>query len=349
MAKNILVTGLILGKESKMCICDNINLGWLYNRPTDLLWTDKIILTHNEWDVIIKDNNTPLGKATKMIFERLEAEGLIQQISDSSISIDRADSILQTINTDLQFIEDLYTESEDENDPIMSMGDYHFCVPSLWTLYAAIELSWRYDASFSLEQDEIAYLTALIPRKYQREILSGRNMAIDEVLSLYLPTVTLGHSYLFDSEKGRCASCKNDKICSESYLLQIEKQLESILSLRKYDEIRLTCEVMDKICERSMLQGHVLTGEELWDDLQEEAAKTEKKVTQRLSNIQRWSKITSYVSIGLGAASFLNPILGVSAAIPAVANQLLSSKEKNIKKETSWVSFVNNPEMVLRK
>lgn len=349
MAKNILITGLILGKETNMCLCDNINLGWLFERPTDLLWADKIVVTQNEWDVLHSEKDSAMGKASKLIFERLYAEGLVNIIPDTVISPSRAESILDNIENDLSFIKDLYKESQNEHDPVMKMGQYHFCVPSLWTLYAAIEISWYYNASFSLNQDELAYLMALIPRKYKNEILAGRNMAIDEVLDLYLPSVKLGHEYIFDSERGRCGECINYEDCSTSYLLQIEKQLELILKLRQYDEIRMTCEVMDKICERSASYGHVLTGEELWDDLQEEAARTEKKTRQKLSKIKLWNKISTFVSIGLGAASFLNPLMGLGAAIPAIASQCLSSYSENTKKETSWVNFVNNPESVLKR
>ena len=109
----------------------------------------------------------------------------------------------------------------------------------------------------------------------------------------------------------------------------------------------MTCEVMDKICERSVQQGHVLTGEELWDDLHEEAEKTELIIKRKLSKIKKWSKISSYVSIGLGAASFLHPIIAVSAAVPVLTGKLLSSYEEKKRRETSWVNFVNNPEAVL--
>ncbi len=348
MAKNILVTGLILGNETEMCSCCDINLEWLFYHPSDLLWADKVVVTQNEWKVIVRDNDSATGKATKLVFERLLAEGLVRIISDTVISPSRAEIILKNIETDLEYIEDLYTASEDEHDPILKMGQYQFCVPRLWTLYAAIELSWLYNASFSLEQDELAYLLALIPRKYNKEISAGRNLAIDEVLSLYLPSIELGHSYLIDSERGLCPKCVHEESCSSKYLIQIEKQLESILTLRQYDEIRMTCEVMDKICERSMLQGHVLTGDELWGDLQEEARKTEKIIKRKLRKVKRWSKISSYVSIGLGAASFLNPLLAAGAAVPAVASQCLSSYEDYLKKESSWVNFVNNPELVLK-
>ena len=348
MFKNILVTGLILGKETEMCSCSNVNTGWLFDRPSDLLWADKIIVTSNGWDVITRgEDGSAAGEATKLIFERLQAEGLVQLIPDTIIDQSRAESILKNIEADLEYIDDLYTESDNEHDPIMTMGKFHFCVPSLWTLYAAIELSREFNANFSMCPDELAYLSALLPRKYEREIQSGQKIAIDEVLSLYLPSVKLGHNYLFDSERGSCPNCTRYEKCSGSYLTQIEKQVESILKLRQYDEIRMTCEVMDKICERSMSQGHVLTGDELWEDLQEEARKKERTIRGKLPKIKLWRKLSSYVTIGLGAASFLHPIIGVSAAIPAIAGELLTGYEEKQKKDISWVNFVNNPETVL--
>lgn len=350
MTKNILITGLALGKETEMCSCSNVRTDWLFDRPSDLLWADKIIVTKNEWEVITRGGDeTAFGLASKLILECLQAEGMVKIIPDTVISQSRAESILKNIEEDLKYIEDLYTESEDEHDPIMTMGQYHFCVPSLWTLYAAIELSRDYNANFSLDQDELAYLMELIPRKYDWEIHTGKKKAIEEVLSLYLPSVELGHAYLADSERGRCPKCAHYEKCSGSYLTEIEKQVESIIKFRQYDEIRMTCEIMDEICERSIAQGHVLTGEELWEDLQDEARKTEKIIRSKLPKIKMWKKISTYVTIGLGAASFLHPAIGVGAAIPAMAGELLAAYEENKQKETSWVNFVNNPEVVLGK
>lgn len=350
MSKNILVTGLVLGKETDMCSCDNINTGWLFNRPTDLLWADKIIITQNEWNVVASRDTDAVEKAVKLFFETLKAEGLIQIIPDSIISQSRSESILKNLESDLLLIEDLYTIPDKENDPIMRMGQYHFCVPSLWTLYAAIEISREYNASFSLEHDELAYLSALIPRKYDKEIKAGRNIAMDEVLSLFLPSVKLGHDFLWSSTRKTksCQECSHMKNCSDSYLSIIEGQMEYLLKLRQLDEIRMTCETMDRICERSIEKGVVLSGDELWDDIQEEADKVGAITRKKLKKVNTWKKVSTYVSIGLSASSFLNPIIGATAAIPAIAGQVLSSVEDNMKKETSWVNFVNNPEDFLR-
>lgn len=349
MAKTIFVTGLVLGKETDICNCKEVNVNWIYDQPTNLLWVDKIIVTRNEWNELISNGRSSLARANKLIFERLDSEGLIEVIPDSIISLNRAESILDTIESDLTLLEDLYTTSNKENDPTMRMGQYCFCVPSLWTLYAAIEISRIYDASFSLRPEELAYLMALIPRKYNKQILEGRNVAMDEVLSLYLPTVELGHDYVFHTSHRKCPTCKRSRECKDQYLSVIERQLEFILSLRKHDEICMTCEVMDRICERSAMNGVVLTGDELWSDLLEEAKTTTLNARKRMSKVKLWSRIATYVSIGLGAASFLSPVLGATAAIPALASHYLGSKGESIAHETSWVNFVNNPETVLNK
>lgn len=354
MSKSILLTGLILGNETEMCPCTNINYRWLFQRPSDLLWMDKIIVTQNEWIEMMRDrsgeskgNQLAIEKAVKLVFEKLDTEGLIQIVPDTIISQSRAELILQSIMSDLELIEDLYKESDNENDPLMRMGQYEFCVPSLWSLYAAIELSMNLGASFSLEEDELAYLAALFPRKFNKEIQAGRNIAMYEVLSLYLPSVELGHDYLTGSSIGKCNNCVHLGKCEKEYLSDIEKQMNRIIDMRQYDEIRLTCEIMDKICDKSIETGHVLTGEELWSDLEEEAVRVGKRIRKMLPKVRLWRRISTMVSIGLGAASFINPIIGASVAVPAIAEHLLASSEEKMKKETSWVNFVNNPESVL--
>ena len=105
--------------------------------------------------------------------------------------------------------------------------------------------------------------------------------------------------------------------------------------------------MMDDLCERNSKTGHVLTGDELWEDLQEEANKTQNKVRRVLPKVKFWSKISTYVSVGISAASFLNPVLAVGAAVPAIASQFLTSYGDKLEKETSWANFVNNPNCIL--
>lgn len=349
MSKNILVTGLVLGKETHMCSCNNVNFDWLFSQSTDLLWADNVIVTENEMSVI-KDQRQvhTYMKAVDIIFAKLFDAGFVKVISDSEINPGTAEELANRLTDDLDLLSDIIEESNDERDPIMSIGKSYFCFPSLWTFYASIYLSFYYNANFSLSNNELAFLKELIPRKYGNYIAeTGAKIAMEEVLGLYLPELTIGHPYLFEDKETRCGSCTHNNNCKDAYLNEIEKQVDKILAYRQYDEIRQLCEVLDKLCARKSSYDTILTGDELWSDLQEEAKLQERKAHKVLRQINRWRKISTYVSIGLGAASFFSPYFGLSASIPAATSQFLSDKEGKIKKDTSWINFVSNPELVL--
>lgn len=349
MSKNILVTGVVLGKESNICSCDYVNFSWMFSHSSNLIWTDNILITGNEMSVVKNSSShDPYMKAVDIVLTMLQDTGMVKMIPDAEISQDIAGMITDRLLEDLSLLSDMIHVSDNENDPIMSIGDAHFCFPTLWSFYASVYLSFFHDASFSLTRDELVFLNTLIPQKYGKYIEgTGARIAMEEVLSLYLPSIQVGHRYLFES-KEKCSTCGNNLRCQDGYLLEIEKQVKAVLEYRQYDEIRQLCNVLDKLCERNSSYDSILTGTELWDDLQDEAKKQENKVRQVLKNISKWQKLSTYASIGLGAASFINPVLGASAAITSVASYILAEKEKRIKKDSSWINFVFNPDQVLK-
>lgn len=350
MSKSILITGLILGKETEMCLCTNVNYDWLFLNPSNLLWADSVIVTRNEWKQICEySGDSPYMKTVCLVFKKLQEKGLIEIISDSEINLDTAKILQDEVIADLDLLSDLITEDQDNGETMMLMGEHHYCIPALWTLYASIYLSFFHGASFSLMPHELSYLSVLLPRKYNTEIKAGRNVAIEEIMGLYLPKMELGHPIIHDYKNGRCEVCKNLELCKDNFLLDAEKQLDNILEVREYDEIRMTCEVLDKIIDRNASIGTTLTGEEIWDDLQEEASKVEKKVKRVMRKITMWQKLSTFASIGLSASSFISPPLGLAAAVPASAAAILSDKLKQLEKQMSWVNFVYNPESILSK
>lgn len=349
MSKSILVTGLVLGKETQICSCNNVNFGWLFSQSTDLLWADNVVVTENEM-AVIKDQSKeqPYMKAVDIIFSKLYDAGIVKVIPDSEIDSEIAEELSARLTNDLSLLSDIIEVSDNENDPIMTIGESHFCFPSLWTFYASIYLSFYHNVNFALSSDEFVFLKELIPRKYGKYIEESRTkVAMQEVLGLYLPAINIGHPYLFEDKVTRCLSCAHNNNCQDDYLKQIEKQVDKVLEYRQYDEIRQLCEVLDKLCARKSSYGTILTGDELWTDLQEEAKIQERKAYKVLKQISKWRRISTYASIGLGAASFISPYFGLSSAVPAAASQFLSDKEKKIKKDASWINFVSNPEIVL--
>lgn len=351
MSKDIVLTGLALGGFSGICPCSNLDFSWAFMTPSNLLWMDKLIVTEEIKD-LIENNYTRNAeeRAINIIFQKLEDAGIVEVVKNK-FDANMGERLMQDVSSDFDLIKDqleIKTSGRGKNKQTdYYIGNYHYCLPSLWTLYAAIYISYDLNASFYLSEREYCYLAKLIPKKYGRTLPTGGNAAIEEVLQLYLPNLFVGHSYLFCDHKEYCEQCVHESQCKDTFLHDIEKQMDTVLSYRQYDEVRRTCEVMDKICERSRNAGKVLTGMELWNDLIEEANIVKEKSIHALKNIKTWSRISTAVSIGFTAMSFINPVLGATSAVGIAASHGLAEKEKAIAKDLNWVNFINRPEKIL--
>jgi len=351
MSKDIILTGLALGGTSGICPCSNLDFSWAFNTPSNMLWMDKLIVTREINDLIDKDyTRNPEQKAVNIIFNKLKDAGIVE-IVKNRFDEKNGERLMQDVSSDFDLVKDQLevrmTCRGKKKQADYYIGDYHYCLPSLWTLYAAIQISYEQNASFYLTEREYCYLSKLIPIKYGRTLSPGCNAAIEEVLQLYLPNLFVGHSYLFCDHKQYCNQCIHENQCKDSFLFDIEKQMDIVLSYRQYDEVRRTCEVMDKLCERSMMSGKILNGTELYDDLIDEAEKMKKDSVRALKNIKTWSKITTLISIGFDALSFINPFIVLASAAGHAISFGLSEKEKNMQKSLNWVSFINRPERLL--
>ncbi len=351
MSKDIVLTGLALGGTSGICPCSNLDFSWAFNTPSNILWMDKLIVTREINDLIENDyTRRAEERAIKIIFQKLKDAGIVE-IIENKFDKKAGERLMLDVSSDFDLVKDQLevrmAGRGKKKQADYYIGDYHYCLPSLWTLYAAIQISYEQNASFYLTEREYCYLSKLIPIKYGRTLSPGCNAAIEEVLQLYLPNLFVGHSYLFCDHKKYCNQCLHKKQCKDSFLLDIEKQMDLVLSYRQYDEVRRTCDVMDKLCERSMMSGKILNGTELLDDLIAEAEKVKKESMRALKNIKTWSKITTAVSIGFNALTFINPIFGLASAVDRAASYSLSEKKESIQKNLNWVSFINRPERLL--
>ena len=340
-----------MGGTSGICPCSNLDFSWAFNTPSNILWMDKLIVTR-EINDLIENNYTQRAeeRAINIIFHKLKDAGIVE-IIENIFDKKTGERLMLDVSSDFDLVKNQLevrmTGRGKKKQADYYIGDYHYCLPSLWTLYAAIHISYEQNASFYLTEREYCYLSKLIPIKYGRTLSPGCNATIEEVLQLYLPNLFVGHSYLFCDHKQYCNQCLHKNRCKDSFLHDIEKQMDTVLSYRQYDEVRRTCEVMDKICERSKNAGKVLTGMELWNDLIEEANNVKKKSIHALKNIKTWSRISTAVSIGFTAISFLNPVLGAISAVGIAASHGLVEKEKTVDKDLNWVSFINRPEKIL--
>ncbi|KAA6319636.1 hypothetical protein EZS27_030492, partial [termite gut metagenome] len=92
--KNVFISGLAIGNECGTCACSNINVDWLFSYPSNLLWIDKVYISHPIWEAIIneqtpeeigKGKKIEFNKATKLIFEILDSVGMVEVVNTKSL------------------------------------------------------------------------------------------------------------------------------------------------------------------------------------------------------------------------------------------------------------------------
>ena len=194
--KKIFQTGLALGNISGNCNVCNIDMSWLYNTPSKLLWLDKIVVTEHLWNLLVSSKKSEykvmkdgdsfqrdlMNKTEKMIFEILDSVGLVERISDSFVSEKYYNVISKQIDSDFELLLNRGLIKTIDSH-IYNIGECRYCIPKLWTLYFALLASKRLDANISLNNEELTYLRTLLPLKLENNVpVSRASNAIDEVL-----------------------------------------------------------------------------------------------------------------------------------------------------------------------
>lgn len=352
--KKILQTGLAFGIENGSCSACNLNYSWLFNTPSNLLWVDKVVVTKPMWKILTRDQSAAekdekhsgifdyrIAKTIKLVFEILKSVNLIEILDSNEISEDDSKLIYNQIDEDISLLKNNGLVKSDDGH-LYSIGDYEYCVSMLWTLYASLIFSRRNDCNFSLEYSEFSYLQTLLPIKLGYSVSIGeKSSAISEVLDLFIPEVDLWPKYLFQ-DLGHCNNCINIKKCDDTYLLDVEKRLFSLLEQREHEEIIEFCRVLDSICDTKFKNDLEIDTRELIRELNIEKVKVQRKLNKSYNRVKNWSKFIGIVSAGLSLGALFNcPTMTAISGVGVFASQTIEQVNDYFQKKYNWVNFVN--------
>ena len=152
----VLVTGLALGREVGVCDVCNFDFSWILNRPSVLLWTDKILVTETIWDTVSQAayprDNEEVAESLRLVFDIGRREKIIEVVKCSDfMTTDLKDDIDEQVEKDrillARFFPTHVTMGNEEKVPGQIFIDgVEYCAPNLWTIYAAFFLSRVLDA-----------------------------------------------------------------------------------------------------------------------------------------------------------------------------------------------------------
>lgn len=353
--KKLFQTGLALGNISGNCLACNIDMSWLYNTPSKLLWIDKIVVTEHLWNLLVSSKKSEykamqnsnsfqidlMNKTEKLVFEILDSVGLIERINDKFVSEDNYEIIYKQIDYDFTLLQkmDLIKTTDSH---IYSIGDCKFCVPKLWTLYFALLASKRLNANISLNIEELTYLRALLPLKLNDNVSVSRcSNAIDEVLEMKIPQVNIWPEFTL-SNKDVCFKCTKMDKCNDSFLIDLEKKLFALLEYRQHDEIQEFCTVLNSICDTKFITRYEVDSKDLLRELNIEKVRVQNKLNKTYKKVDNWVKVVGTISAALSLSAIFNyPELSPIGAIGLFSSNVGEKINNYFKNKHRWVNFIN--------
>lgn len=346
----ILVTGMALGAEPEIDVCDvcNYDIEWLFRKPSTLLWTDKIILTPKIYETIksrkYPDEKDKISEAIHIIFEHINDHGLIEIKNPADIiSTAVRDNIFEAIEQDKKLITTTFPDSikpgsEGVPGEVIIEGN-EYCTPVLWTLYASLMLAEEWQANI-LYQDKafhyFKYKFGINPKNLQSQ--HEKHKAFDEIFSTFVPETALLPSIWGHDPK--CKTCAKETQCEAGAAKLVEQNIKQVLEWRNYDELFELREVITNIA-KSKNDGTIITAEELIAKFEKKEQKLMKNLHRVFPKIQQWSNVVTILSLPMvvaGLSTGSNTISSVGGAIAGISTATNKYLEL-AKAKYRWLGF----------
>lgn len=352
--KKILQTGLALGISQEACLACNIDFSWMFDTPSSFLWLDKVVITNTLWNLIQDYDNVSKNKdryghlvykqnrAVKHIYQILKSLDLVEIISDDVITTDMNKMIYSQIDSDISLMKN-YKIIKKEVGHTFEINNIEYCIPSLWTLYAANILAYKFNSTYGLTPDYLNYLRTLLPLKYNSNLstVSKSSCAIHDVLEIAIPQINIWPDYVHTNPQ-KCNICINMQKCEKGYLKDIEKNLFNLMNYRERDEIQQLCEMLNKICDEKFKEQYEINSADLLRELNIEKIKIQRKLRTTNNNIKKWSRLLTTISTGFALGTVFEPLLApIAAGTSFVAASSEYMRTRSIEKY-SWINLWNN-------
>jgi len=358
-----LITGLSIGKESGICNVCNFDYEWIFNNPSILIFTDKLLVPDVIWkdvnrlidekkgddtvDKSISQFSEHINKSLKLIFEIAKSEGIIEVVYPKKIINDKLrDKILNEIEKDREKLLDLFPTvvklGDQEKVPgSIYIDGYEYCWPSLFAIYSSLILSKVWDANCILKPRTLNYC------KYKFGIndLNKKNKnedikAFKTIFEGYIPNELLLPDYIIES-KERCHKCTREKNCKDSYLKDLEKNLIEFIKWRDYDEIQQIKSIIERISKINNNSIELKDADDIVNEFREIEIKTRKKVFSIFPKVKRWTNISTMMSAPVALISLAtgNILLSIISASIAGASQATNKFVDFLSSKNNWITL----------
>lgn len=356
MENQVLVTGLWMGSEDlqdEYCLACNYEYSWLFDNPSTLIWSDKIIITPYIQNTIEEERypetDSACSKIIKKTFEVMEQYDLVDIKKPGRIlTKNKLDQIFEEATRDRMLLEKLYpqqirVEKDSKVPGEIFVNGQHYCRPHIGSIYASLILAKEWDARCLFSDNVFNYCKY----KFGLSLLNESNIGYEPspfktIMNSFLPEIDLFPAYVFNSENPKmCETCSEKSMCNNTYLGEYENNLIKYLELRDYDEIIQIKNLISDIIYRLESQKDDIGHQDIINEFNKEERIITKRIRQTFPKINRWSNIALLISLPItfvGASTGLPMVTTFGLGI-AGASKIMTESVKYLENKYKWVGF----------
>ncbi len=352
---NLLMTGLASACTEDFKI-NNLNLSWLFDNPSTLLWADKILITKYMDDSIsslessgLFKDKTALSKSLYNVFNLLKDHKIIKVKNSKKIYNENInEKIKEEMSIELETFSKLFPENfridKEEDSPLNIIIDNEkYCPTNLISIYASLILSKKWNAQCLFSNNETNFL------KYKMNGSSIINnntesfvKSFDSIFNTYLPDLPLIPGYsIFSGKNSKCNSCRYLEKCENTYLDQLEENLIKYLNIREIDELVQMKNVLYDINKKINSRKYLIDSESLIEEFSKTKNIINKKMRTIFPKVSKWSNYTMMASTAIGfvgTQTNLPTISEIGFSIAGISS-ITQGYLKHLENKYKWVGF----------
>lgn len=328
---NLLVTGTSLTSEDcsdkKKC---NYDFSFLFDQPSMLIWSDKIILTNHCNDYIFRENpsyfGNKMGKALQTLFDIAKEYDMIEIKNPDLIltkdMVEKIDAEIEhdRINLYRKFPRKVRLGHNPTVPGELIVNKNHFCSVILYGVYGSLILAkeWKAESLFTEEIYDYCKLKfeMSIPKKKKGKENQTRTKAFNEIFNVILPEQDLFPYYAIDDIIGtraklNCSTCKKTSVCDKNFTKDLDNNVRDYLTLRERDEIQQIKGVLQDITHELESGNPEIDDVEIIQEFKKQERLLNRDLQLHFPKIRRWTYL------GLVCSSPF-ALLGQATGLPMV-------------------------------
>lgn len=341
----VLISGLGVGKEFGVCDSCNLNYDTMLVNPSILLWADKICLPKNLYHSQLKFNDKKRDKAINLLLSMINDENIIEEIDIENMYTPKTGEEIQ--KTSLHYLNKILlkfpqtVKKGDRGVPDeLKIEEESFCGPYIASLHASIKLANDIGANCLLSSRDDLYLKYRYGLEADNDLNKNKQEIYREIFKSFIPNDSIAPEYAFKKES-LCNKCKSEQKCNNEYLFKLEKDIQSIMKWREYDEIYQMKEIIEKIILEKNTICNQVDVKEIKEEFLEKQKKINKNINRRFPQIKRWTNLITIVSspVTMYAAATGNAKAAIVSGASTGAAKIVEKVLDNYTSKNNWVSF----------